>query len=420
MKIPAIGERIIDAAPVRVDPDGRALWVYRDGVYRPEAGTLGPLMAELLGDDWLPSYANGVRQWLTESQPKLPAADADPHPDLVNVANGMLCWRTGELLRHDPAWGSTAQSPWPWVPDADSPRIREAFAYMPPGVIDLLFEVAGYLLWGRNPYKKAILLHGPANTGKTTLLNIFTSLVGAENVSHQTLQAIADERFSRAELFGKQANIVGDLDARNVKSSDYFKMMVGGDMVSAERKGQHPFRFRCRAKLLFSANKLPGTRDQSDAWFTRFLVIPMTVAPKTEDPSLRDGLASDPGEMAGFLRLAVEGLRRVEARGKFPLVAAVVEAGAAYRDSADSVRAFFKDEDLWELDPGAAVPRAEVYATYQRWCTANGRGSLRASEMYERIHADGLCMGLTLGKNAKSVRMIRGALLIANPHYVRP
>ena len=411
LSIPALGARVVAAAPIRVDPDGRTLWVYRDGVYHQDDGTIGALLGEFIGDAWLPAHSNGVRQWLAETQPRLPA---DPDPDLLNVANGMLRWRTGDLLPHDPSHGSTAQSPWPWDPKAECPTFLATFSALPPGVLDLVFEIAGYLLWPSGPYKKAFLLHGTGNTGKTTLLNVLTSLIGAENVSHQTLQAIAEERFARVDLFGKRANIVGDLDARNVVASDYFKMMVGGDKVQAERKGQPSFSFTNRAKMVFSANRLPGTLDQSDAWFDRFIIIPMMSKPEAPDPSLREGLAKDPAEMAGVLRYAVEALRRLEKRGKFAPPPSVVEAGAAYRDQADNVRSFFKDEDEWVLDPSAAIPRSEVYRLYKEWCSHSGKRPAADSEVYARIETDGLGMGLRLGKDTKGKRVVRGVCFVGH------
>ena len=43
-------------------------------------------------------------------------------------------------------------------------------------------------------------------------LKLITALLGEVNVSHVPLQLLTENRFAIAELFGKLANVCGDLD----------------------------------------------------------------------------------------------------------------------------------------------------------------------------------------------------------------
>ena len=142
-------------------------------------------------------------------------------------------------------------------------------------MLELVLEVIGYATYPANPYRVAVLLLGPGRNGKSILLRLLTALLGPENVAAMPLQVLAENRFAPAELLGKLANVCGDLDAREVRRSDQFKIITGGDEVFVERKFGHPFKFTPFALPVFSANEAPISSDQSEAWFDRWLIIPI-------------------------------------------------------------------------------------------------------------------------------------------------
>ena len=82
-------------------------------------------------------------------------------------------------------------------------------------------------------------------------------------MSHVALQDLSENRFQAAELLGKLANIFADLDARALTSTTHFKMLTTGDPITAERKHERPFTFKNYAQMLFSANRMPPSRDRS-------------------------------------------------------------------------------------------------------------------------------------------------------------
>ena len=55
-----------------------------------------------------------------------------------------------------------------------------------------------------------------------------------------------------------------------------FKMLTGNDTVSGEHKFKDRFDFRSYAKLIFSCNKIPETKDKSIAYFRRWIIINFT------------------------------------------------------------------------------------------------------------------------------------------------
>ena len=98
-------------------------------------------------------------------------------------------------------------------------------------------------------------------------------------------------------------------------------MLTGNDLIGAEYKFGKHFTFQNRAKLLFSANKIPETHDDTDAYFRRWIIIVFPniftehTIPKA-DPNLLQKLAT-PEELSGLLHKALEALSTLLTRGAF-------------------------------------------------------------------------------------------------------
>jgi putative DNA primase/helicase len=88
-------------------------------------------------------------------------------------------------------------------------------------------------------------------------------LLGPENISAESLHRILDNRFAVAELYGKLANIDADMSTEALRNTGILKKLTGSDPIPAEQKFKPPFRFVNYAKLLFSANDMPHTPDET-------------------------------------------------------------------------------------------------------------------------------------------------------------
>ena len=82
---------------------------------------------------------------------------------------------------------------------------------------------------------------GKGDNGKSVLLNLIESFLGAENVSHVSLKDMNEDRFAKAELFGKMANICGDLESHKILDISAFKQLSSGDTL--ERRKRIKIRF---------------------------------------------------------------------------------------------------------------------------------------------------------------------------------
>lgn len=377
-------EHLAASDPIAVGADQR-LWRYTDGVWCPDGEQhVRASLRRLLDEETSKRRHDEVVAWFRAD---IPTITNDPPPRWINTTNGLVCWRTGELHPHSPDIKTTVQVPVAWQPDATCPAIDQFLSeVLPADAIDQVWEIIGYGLYAGNPLHKAVLLLGPGRNGKSVLLRIIRELYGEPNCSAVPLQLLAENRFAAAELYGKLANICGDLDARAVKRSDLFKMITGGDPITAERKYQSPFTFTVRALPIFSANEPPISSDQTEAWFRRWTIVPLerTFTDAEADPHLGDKL-TDTDQLAGALQKAVEGLRRLMSRGQFTEPKSVTQAGDRYREKLDTVVAFIAEE--CGFHPDEWIKRSELYREYRQWCSDQGRWPVSATTFNDKLRS---------------------------------
>ena len=381
---------ITDGAPIMRDLSD-VFWTYRGGVWtRDTKALVRAAVTARLGERTRRAHRTNVEEYLLGSVEII--EPANPQPDVINVHNGMLDWRTGRLRDHDPDDKSTVQLGAAWVPGATCPVVEAWLReVLPADLLDpvgdspgFIWEVLGYLCYSGNPLHKALLLLGAGRNGKGTFLRLVTALLGAVNVSAVPLHSLVDNRFRVAELEGRLANIAGDLDSTWLESTALFKAITGGDSVTAERKYGAPFDFSPFAVPVYSANAVWGTPDTSAGYMSRWVVLPFPNSFEGVEDRGLDAALSAPSELEGVLVRAVEGLRAVIAAGNFTEPPSVGEAFGRFRDESDPVSAFMRETT--EIEGGWFIPRARIWDIYLAWVSDSGaKSKLARSKLYARL-----------------------------------
>jgi putative DNA primase/helicase len=313
--------------------------------------------------------------------------EINANPFIVNVRNGLYNVMDGSFKPHTPDYFSTVQINADFDPSATCPQFLEFLS----GILGeeegyLLQEMFGYLLIPVNKAQKSFVFVGAANAGKSTLLSIAQDvLLGSDNVSNIPWQALGD-RFNKAELFGKLANIFADLPSKQIDDGGMFKSLTGEDTITAERKNKDPFNFRPYARLLFSCNDIPKNySDRSDGFYRRLIIIRFdkSVPPEKRDPNLRERLAA---ERDGILIWALEGLRRLIANNYlFTETASTHREIQRYKVESNSALMFL--EECCEIRDGAECVRDTLFERYRDYCTRNGLKPLSQANFNRDVEA---------------------------------
>jgi putative DNA primase/helicase len=254
-------------------------------------------------------------------------------------------------------------------PKADCPNIKRFLNEVTATKedIDILLEVIGFCLYREYIIAKALMLVGGGSNGKSTFLNLLKAFLGKENVSGRSLQELEENRFAKADLHHKLANIYADLPDKALWRTGTFKMLTGRDLITAERKFQHSFTFENYAKLLFSANKVPEAYDDSDAFFRRWLIIvfPNQFINEKADPYILQKLTT-PEELSGLLNLVLPALKRLLEKGQFSYSKTTEEIREDYIRKSSPIAAFVMD--CLEVDSDAFIIKQDLYNAFAAYC----------------------------------------------------
>ncbi len=381
---PRLAEHLHSQAPVF--SLAGTLYRYQGGVYRPDGETsIRRDVSNILSEAFTGHRANEVVAYLQDKY-SVSADDIDADAKILNVANGLLNVDTLELKPHDLQYPSITQVPGEFHSDAQCPAVAKFFSEVfPPDCIGLAFEIVGYCLRRDLEPRTAILLLGPTHAGKSTFLSLLTSVVGLLNVVNIELQDFAEDPFATAQLFGKMINTFADIPATPLRRSSIFKALTGGDRISAQEKHRRRFDFKPTTKLVFSANRPPGTRDYSDAYYVRWCIIPFKnqFLGIAEDPDLLAKLTTKQ-ELEGLLVAALKAARVIPATGRLSEPGSVQQAKTMFREATDTVATFVRD--LCKVDAKEEVGRQFLWETkYKNWCVDNGFKHLSQQKFNERL-----------------------------------
>lgn len=378
-------ERSFLTSPIDAGGVGVLLHAYANGVFRPDGADIARRrINELLGVASKNDRIEGTVALIKENSKAEPSNLNPDAMDLLNIQNGMLDWRTGELKQHSPKYCSTFQIAARFSLGERSEILDRFLAEVfPSDALQLAEELVGYLLRPTTNFQKAFMLLGEGANGKSTFLSMLMAFLGPDNVSNVSLQDLSENRFKVAELLNKLVNVYADLPSKSVEQSDMFKNIVGGDPITAERKNCHPFKFFPKARLLFSANDLPRSHDLSPAYFRRWVIIPFPnkfEGVKAKKDMLE--LLTTEQARSALLNRAVEGLRRLEAQQAFTVCASVQEAGQTYRRQCDSAFEFISER--LGTDLVSSLGKKAVYLEYSNWVPTAGLGAPVSQRVFNR------------------------------------
>jgi len=212
--------------------------------------------------------------------------------------------------------------------------------------------------------------------GKSVYLNLIKIFFGNENVSGLSLQQLLKSRFSTSALVGKYANIYADIPSQALGDTGIFKMLTGNDKnIGAEYKFGKHFTFANHAKLLFSTNKIPETKDDTDAFFRRWIIIVFPnqftehSTPKM-DPNKLEKLTTQE-ELSGLLNTGLQSLAKLLSNRRFHGDKPTAEWRVDYIRKSDPIAAFYMDCLVEIPDPSIYISKADLYQAFVNYCKEN-------------------------------------------------
>lgn len=341
--------------------------LYRKGVYRP----IYDLEMKKIIKNWCRGYSR-----IKLIDEVYTALSIDCHKkqdeiieqaDYLNVMNGMLRVKKGNLSKHSPAFNSMFQFPVDFDRKSQCPLFLKTVKDWFEGdmeKVQLLQEYLGYCLMPGTGQGKMLFLIGEGANGKSTLLHVIQSVFGKENCSAISLSNFS-QRFHLARLRGKLVNLTSETPSKSVLCDDIIKQIVTGDPITGEEKYKPPFDFIPTAKLIIACNEMPRTEDKTDAIYRRLLILRFNrkYSDRERDENLSLKLAK---EKNGIFLWCYIGLLRLQKRGRFLESQESIAERENYRKENNSVIRFV--EEACVLDPLSSMTKDKIFRLYADYC----------------------------------------------------
>ena len=298
---------------------------------------------------------------------------------LMPAANGLvdLDARGGPTLRaHTPRLFTTHALPYQYRADTPPPTawlrfLDDVLGGDSPATRELQ-KWFGYALTPETKHQKILLLIGSPGSGRSTIKNVLTQVIGPRNVASTSAVALAD-RFGLEPLIGKTLAVLGDARTGDTHDTavmlDRLLRISGEDPVEINRKGKSFLHdVRMRARLVILSNELPNFRDSSRAIVRRYLPIctPRSFEGRA-DPDLLPKLLA---ELPGILNWAIAGRAMLAEDGKFITPPSAEDLIDDAKALASPVAEFVAEE--CELGTDAETTVEALWAAWQAWASKNG------------------------------------------------
>lgn len=250
---------------------------------------------------------------------------------------------------------------------------------------DLLQEYCGYCLLPSTKFEKSIIFFGSGANGKSTFLNVWSHVIGEENISNVSMDELGNP-FSRISMYGKLVNISSEMDASEVSNSSYFKSIVSGDSIEAQYKFKSSISFRPFCKLLFAMNSLPKIRDREMGFYRKVIFIPFTRCfVGSPNRNLYKELIE---EAPGILLWALEGLERLYANNGFTSSTASDRVLDIFRKDNNTAYSYILDYlELSPLEDQDYMLCDILYESYTEDVRKNGLKPLGATSFFKELQS---------------------------------
>lgn len=267
--------------------------------------------------------ANGALKF-AEQLMRAEVGDFNQRLDLFNCLSGTIDLKTGEQHPHSPEDLISQLCPVEFDPEAECPHFEAMLRFALDEDEDQLAyfqRYGGYCLTGETREKQLMFMVGRGDTGKTTVTNTLSELMGldyATSVDESTLGIGSRKRSGNeatpdvAELLDKRFVKASETPAKLRLNVERVKGWTGSNNIVARQMYREIITFPPRFKLLIETNDFPNMKEGDTPLWNRIHIIEFAcVIPKDQqDQDLPEKLRKEfPGILAWMVRGAIEWYR---------------------------------------------------------------------------------------------------------------
>lgn len=320
------------------------------------------------------------------------ALDADPW--VLNVENGTINLRTGQLQPHRQEDLITKLAPVEYDPKAECPKWDRFIADImgdDPSLMGYLQDLAGYSLTGNTREQCFFFAYGKGANGKSTFINVMRHLMGdyAQQADFDSFLTSKSDRIRSDLVRMRGARFIAAVEAAGNRSLDssVVKRLTGGDAIVARKLYEGEQEFTPSHKLFLAANHKPVVDEQTEGFWRKVRLIPFVITiPKPNRIGDYDKILIAE-ELPGILNWALRGCERWQRRGlRNPK--AIAKSTKSYQEESDLLGEFIVKRCI--SDPNSWIEQSEMYRTFvDHWTESRGPRSMPISmQWFNRLFSE--------------------------------
>ena len=243
---------------------------------------------------------------------------------LINFDNCCYDIENSKKIEHSPDYNFRYKLPFKYDSEATCPNIDKIINEIFKGNVkeeQTLYECISTSLMLGYKNKLIVMGMGPPNTGKTTLLNIISKLLGERNIQHLSMSQLTDDMFAAIELSNKIASLSDELSPFSGKSLTLMKSITGNGIINVRGLHSSYQKLKNEATIWQFGNYedlILTTKDEA-SFFRRVVLLLFENEFSKERNNEVIGITDElnDSEYSGMANKVIEGYKRLEKNDDF-------------------------------------------------------------------------------------------------------
>jgi putative DNA primase/helicase len=318
------------------------------------------------------------------------AGSFDHQRDLLNVGNGVVDLRTGELLDHDRSLYMSKITDTPYIAGATHPDWEQCLTALDPEVMDWMQVRFGQAATGWPTSDDVLPVgQGGGSNGKSTLLAGLFAALGDHMVlvPDKLLRASPNDHPTELmTVFGARVAVIEETPEAGQLNVQRLKAVLGTERMTARGMYQNNVSWTPTHSLFLMSNYVPQIRETDHGTWRRLALVRFSKTFPKQDAFRSNMMRGVDGRAEAALAWVVEGAARWYKAGRLIPEAPqqVVTDTRSWRGDSDLVLAFL-DEGCIELDPESCVLTNDLLEVFNRWLVQKGHSKWSASTLSTRL-----------------------------------
>lgn len=229
------------------------------------------------------------------------------------------------------------------------------------------------LMWPSDDFEKALLILGPTDSGKSTLLKVFKHFFNDSNTTNVSFPQLGQERaFHVDKLKQSVLNFDHDMADKGIQRKSRVKKIISKETVFCDPKNDKGYTIKPVANFMIASNHPPDIHGEDEAFVNRFLTIeaPNRISDEEKDRELLDKLTTE-REMQWLLWWAIDGYEDLKTTNQFCIERNIRETREMWARFGDSVHRFISEKVDRNTENSKNVPTNQLFEAYENWCEDN-------------------------------------------------